>query len=246
MILNQWKFKCGSLVCALVISQNAFAFMNGSDLVFTLSAGPSLSSTGETQTFELAPGIEKSYVPNKSTKSIATSEFFVGLQMPLHNQFDAQVGLALGVSSPMSLSGDIWDDADPAFNNYSYRYQVQHTRLALKGKLAADWGMPVLPWVSASLGLAYNRASSFSSTPTDPSAVSTPNFSNHSTWAFAYTLGFGAQHNFSEHWSAGLGYELADWGKSSLGTAEGQTMGSGLEFTHLYTHSILINLTYIQ
>lgn len=253
MIFSRKNLQCVSFAFILGLSQQAFAAKksdpaakNKSDLFFTLSIGPSWTSSGETQTFDLAPGIEKSYVPNKTTKMMATGELFVGLQKPLGDKLEGQLGLALGLTSPAKLSGEIWDDADPAFNNYNYEYQIQHTRLAIKGKLIGNWHLPVEPWVNLSLGLALNRAGQFTNSPTDPSAVMTPSFGNHSTWAFAYTFGFGVQRNFTDRWNAGIGYEFADLGRSSLNAAPGQTMGGGLTLSHLYTHSILVSVTFIK
>lgn len=76
-------------------------------------------------------------------------------------------------------------------------------------------------------------------------ALPNPNFADHTKTAFTYTLGVGVQKAFNDHWQVGIGYEFADWGKSKLGRASGQTMNSGLALNHLYTNGILFNLTYV-
>jgi hypothetical protein len=43
----------------------------------------------------------------------------------------------------------------------------------------------------------------------------------------------------------GAGYEFADWGKSGLNRAAGQTLNTGLALNHLYTNGVLVNLTYV-
>ncbi|HAT8718368.1 TPA: porin family protein, partial [Legionella pneumophila] len=63
--------------------------------------------------------------------------------------------------------------------------------------------------------------------------------------AFTYTLGAGVQKSISEHWQLGVGYEFADWGKSELGRASGQTLNEGLKLNHLYTNGVVLNLTYV-
>jgi len=213
--------------------------------VTTISAGPAWARGGRTQTFFLAPEIEKTYVAQKPTKSLATGELFLGAQRALMQQLDAQLGLAIAASSSARMQGIIWDDASPEFDNHSYSYRVQHTRVALKGKIIADSSHILMPWLSASIGAGFNRARSFTNTPLIFEALPNSNFSNNTKTSITYTLGAGVQKAVSEHWQAGIGYEFADWGKSRLGRAAGQTMNSGLSLGHLYTNGVLFNLTYI-
>ncbi len=152
--------------------------------------------------------------------------------------------MAISHAGNAYLSGDIWDDADPAFDNHIYDYRIEHTQIALKEKLLGQWGLPIDPWISATLGLGFNRSYDFSNTPTLFEASSMPNFASHTTTAFTYALGIGIDRKLTKHWHAGLGYEFADWGKSQLGSAPGQTLNSGLSLSHLYTHSLLFNISY--
>ena len=71
------------------------------------------------------------------------------------------------------------------------------------------------------------------------------NFASNSTTAFTYTLGAGVQRQLNPHWQAGIGYEFADWGRSQLNRASGQTLNSGLSLSQLYTNGFLFNLTYL-
>jgi hypothetical protein len=212
--------------------------------VATLSVGPAWESAGNTQAFYLAPNIEKTYAANRASHALADGDIFLGIQKSLREKLDVQIGLAVATTGNASLSGSIWDDADPQFNNYTYNYQVKHTHVAIKGKLLSDRGYPVTPWVSASLGVGFNQAHNFSDTPTISEAVVTPNFASNTTTVFTYTLGAGVQRDLSQHWQVGMGYEFADWGKSQLSRASGQTLNSGLSLSHLYTNALLFNLTY--
>ncbi len=74
-------------------------------------------------------------------------------------------GIGSRTTGNAKLQGVIWDDADPKFDNYSYLYKVRNTRVALKGKLLLDKGYWLMPWVSASLGVGFNRAHDFTNTP---------------------------------------------------------------------------------
>jgi opacity protein-like surface antigen len=213
--------------------------------VGTISLGPTWNGNGgESQTFYLAPETEKTYAAGNSTNIMVDGELFLGLQKPLFHQLQGQLGFALAMAGNAKLSGNIWDDASPQFNNYTYQYKVMHTHVALKGKLLVDRGYWLIPWVSASAGVGFNRASDFSNVPTIFEAVPNANFSSHTTTSYTYTIGAGVQKQLNKCWQIGMGYEFADWGKSELGRANGQTMNSGLKLDHLYTNGILFNITY--
>ena len=145
--------------------------------------------------------------------------------------------------SQTGLSGQIWDDATSVFNNYTYGYHIQHGHLALKAKVFKSIEYSVLPWVSGSVGVGFNRANSFNNTPIINEAVRQNNFSNHTQTSFTYTVGVGIQKVLNSNWQAGMGYEFADWGQSHLGSAQGQTQGTGLSLNHLYTNALMFNRT---
>jgi opacity protein-like surface antigen len=217
-----------------------------SSLVASLSAGPVWEHAGQTQTFYLTPEIEKTYVANNNTNTLADGEFFIGVQGASYRGLEGQLGFAVATTSNANLSGNIWDDADPTFDNFIYGYQVQHTHIAVKGKLLTDHAWYTLkPYVSGSVGVGFNRAQNFRNIPTIFEAVVTPNFGSHTSTAFTYTVGVGLQKILDRHLQIGVGYEFADWGRSQLSRASGQTLNTGLSLSHLYTNGLLFNLTYL-
>ena len=213
--------------------------------VGTLSAGPVWANPGKTQTFALTPKIIKTYVANRASKALASGELFAGMQKNFPKNTQVQLGLAIAASSNANLSGAIWDDADPEFNNYIYSYKIQHTRVAVKGKVLVDNGFWLTPWVSGSLGVAFNNAHAYSNTPTIFQAVENPNFASHTRTSFTWTLGAGVQKALNNHWQVGVGYEFADWGKSQLGRAAQQTLNKGPYLSQFSTNGLLFNLTYL-
>ena len=213
--------------------------------VSSVSMGPVWEDGGQTQTFFLAPNIIKTYAAEQKTRALFDGEVFVGIQKELPNAFQGQLGLAVAATSNARLSGNIWDDAEAIFNNYSYNYQIQHTHIAVKGTLLADHGYWFIPWVSASLGVGFNDAHGFQNTPLISEALTMPNFASHTETSFTYTLGIGLQKALNPHWQVGVGYEFADWGQSQLNRALDQTLSSGLSLNHLYTNGVLFNLTYL-
>ena len=136
-----------SITAAGVLGSTGFAGTMGSVMpskdwtwVGSIAAGPVWARGGETQTFFLAPEIEKTYASRKSTNALASGELFIGLQKSLASQWLGQLGLAAATTGNAKLQGVIWDDADPEFDNYSYQYRVRNTRIAAKGKLLLDKG----------------------------------------------------------------------------------------------------------
>lgn len=213
--------------------------------VITISLGPTWNQDGETQTFYLSPGVEKTYTAEDSTQALMDGEVFLGLQKSIFQQLQGQLGFALVATGSAKLSGDIWDDANAEFDNYTYQYKVSHTHLALKAKLLVDRGYWLIPWLSASVGIGFNKATDFSNAPIIFEALPDANFMSHTTTTLTYNVGAGVQAKINKHWQIGAGYEFADWGKSGLGRANGQTMNSGLNLNHLYTNGVLFNLTYL-
>jgi opacity protein-like surface antigen len=250
MIGNKAHFLLAGLVLPIAgLAQPAHAvladtFNRVSPYVVTLSVGPTFESGGETQTIYVSPFIKKTYAANKKTNAIFDGEVFLGIERPLRSNLKGELGLAIAATSNATLSGDIWDFGNARFNNSSYTYQVQHTHIAAKGKLVADVGYAIKPYVSGSVGVGFNQAYDFAITPTIFAAVAAPNFTSTTTTAFTYTLGLGIQRTINEHWRAGVGYEFADWGKNQLGAASGQTQGRGLLLNHFYTNGIQLSLHY--
>ena len=226
-------------------SPNYFIPWLKSSFVATLSAGPSWESAGRSQTLDLAPGVTKTFTTNRPTSTPITGAIFLGIQTPLPKSIQGQIGLDFTTTGSAHLSGNIWDDADPTFNNYDYQYQIKHSHVALKGKLLSNCNsLPIIPWISAAVGVGYNTAFSFSNSPTISEAITMPNFNSRTKTSFTYTLGFGVQHQLSKNWQAGIGYEFADWGKSQL-APDSSGNSAGLSLSHLYTNSLLFNFTYL-
>lgn len=213
--------------------------------VITLSLGPAWYGSGNSQTLFLQPDIQKKYVANDSSAAFVNGEFFLGLQHALNSNLKGQLGLTVAASSNARLDGDIWEDSDPDFNNYFYTYKINHAHIAVKGKILADMGVEVQPYVSASAGVGLNQAHNFTITPKIFEEVPAPLFGSHTTTSFAYTVGTGLQKPIKEHWHISLGYEFSDWGKSELSRAPGQTLNRGLHLTHLYTNTAQLSLSYI-
>jgi len=210
--------------------------------ILTVSGGPIWTRNDKTQTFALQSDVTKTYTGNKQYRSNGMVEVFVGAQEFIEDGFLGQLGLAYGFAQN-KISGEIWEDADPIFNDFDYVYPVNSSRFMLKTKFVIDAKYHLQYYLSADLGLSLNRAQSFKITPRIPEAVPAPAFQSHSTFAVAYALGVGLQLPLSKYWQAGIGYEFSDWGASTLSRAHQQTLNNGLNFNHLYTQALLFSVS---
>ena len=240
----------GSVLTSFISGASHAAFLSPNAHWFgDISGGPGWERAGNTQTMYLAPNIEKTYQASDNTNTIGIVQLFGGIQENLqayNYPLILQLGIDFAYSGTANPKGNIWDDANALFNNYSYQYHINHTHIGVKGKLLTEtgyWGL--MPWISVSTNVGFNHAYGFTNTPLISAAVVTPNFNDNTQTAFTYTVGVGLQKQVDRNWQVGLGYELADWGNSALDKALGQTLNQGLVLNHLYTNSILFNLTYI-
>ncbi len=211
--------------------------------VGSISAGPVWSDIGSSRTFFLEPDIEKSYLAGNDWRTLAFVELFAGAERPINDRLSLQLGLALAMSSNDHLSGDILEDADADFNNFRYRYSLQHKRALVKGKLSYDAHPRLRPYLTAGIGLGYNKAREFVATPKISNEVPAPPFQDRSKTSLAYALGAGIQTPLSDRTQLGIGYEFSDWGKSSLARAPGQAFNTSLYESHAYTHGLIITLS---
>lgn len=218
-----------------------------SSFVVSVSGGSSWVGAGRNQTVFFTPNIVRTYTAPTTNQHLPIGELFVGIQNPLPYDWKGQIGLAFVSTGNARLSGHIWDNADPQFDNFTYRYKVRHTHIALKGKLLlGDCNYILIPWVSVAIGVASNKTYDFSTRPTNLGVPPTPSFTSKTKTALTYAIGGGFQKQFCHHWQVGIGYEFAGWGKSLLGHAPGAINGQTLSLAHVYTNSLLVNLTYLS
>lgn len=223
--------------CALALSPTS--------KIIAFSGGPAWYHAGHTQTISLQPNYANTYAAITPTQVLASGELFLGIQRPFTGKAFWQLGLALAASSEARLQGDIWETADPAFDNFTYQYETTHAHLALKTKwLFRCVDSTLLPYLSGSLGVATNQSHRFSMSPLIFEVLPVPGFQNHQETAFTYTLGVGVHKVLNPQWQVGMGYEFADWGRSSLSRAPGQTVGHGLGLNHLETQQLQFVINY--
>ncbi|MCX7117134.1 MAG: outer membrane beta-barrel protein [Legionellales bacterium] len=231
------------IALSTLVSQTSLA--DTSRFVGSFSLGPIWTKNIPSQTFFLAPDLEKTYTTGKSSTALFDGSVFLGLQTPNKGPLSLQLGGEVLATSYSAFSGNIWDDGNPIYNNFTYSYQIQHTHLAAKAKMLYAITDRILPWLSSSAGVGWNQANNFIDNPTNCNTVITPFFTNHTQTSFTYTVGTGVQYALNLHWQLGVGYEFADWGKSQLGKASDQISNNHSTINHVYANGVLFNLTYL-
>jgi opacity protein-like surface antigen len=239
----------------VMLSNSVFAatgneIASGNQFFIGLIPGVTWVTGNKTQTFYLQPDVEKTYTADNNANSFPSGEIFLGWQKPFSASFIrqsllGQLGISIVEAGNAKLSGNIWEDADPDFNNYIYNYKINHTHLALKGRLISNSNLYFEPYLSGSLGVGFNRAYNFTIQPIIAEEVAAPPFNSNTTTTFIYTLGIGLQKSLTSHLQVALGYEFADWGKTQLSRAYNQTLNQGLTLNHLYANQIQLSLIYL-
>ena len=212
--------------------------------IATLSLGSAWVNPHPTETMAANPLVTSTYAGASNSQAVFDGEIFLALQRAINRNFLGQAGVAVAVMSSAQLKGDIVNTMSHYNEDFLYAYDVSHTHLALKGKILIEPEDIINPYVSGSLGVAFNQANHYTSTPNHSTVSSTPLFEANTTTAFTYTVGAGIQTDINATWQVGLGYEFSDWGMSALAAAPGQRVGTGLQLNHLYSNAFLLNLTY--
>jgi|GEM_PF-591897 len=214
----------------------------------SFNIGPAFTEPGFTQTLLLWPETQNTYLSTGDTDTVGFIEVFFGGTRHFNKGYDAALGLSLLGSTNMNPEGDVLIASSPQFNNFFYSYKINHSHIALKGKLSSEtfFHVPsVQPYVSGSVGVGFNYAYQFGMTPKLFEAVTPPLFQPNTETSFIYTVGIGLQKPLNNHWLIGAGYTFSDWGQSKLAAAPEQTLtGHGLTLNRLYVNAIELGFTY--
>lgn len=216
------------------------------NLTIGLSLAPSWYNVGKTQNIWFEPSYANTYVPTVPEKNLINGELFLGWQKPCGEHHIWEWGVALSTNNSAKLQGYVWQNTDPQFNNFIYHYKIKHSDIRLKSKLLYQFKKTsIYPYVAASIGFGRNVSYSFYNTPVIYEALPIEDFRNHNITALTYTLGIGIQKIISKNWQLGIGYQMNDWGRSSLSASSQQISSNGLSLNHLYIQSLQFTLNFL-
>jgi opacity protein-like surface antigen len=214
--------------------------------VYTLSIGPGFPINDHSnQTLLIESDLEKTYTAGQYQRIPFQGEIFAGWQKTFPRQLIGQVGVAAGASSNVSITGNIWEDANANFNNFSYGYLLSHQQVMIQGGVWASY-WPIIPYVRAGVGAGFNKAQNYLISPIITEEVAAPAFNAKRTIAFTYMVGAGLQKAINTHWQASIGYAFSDWGKSQFNKATGETLVSAPSMSHYYVNSLVFQLSYLR
>jgi opacity protein-like surface antigen len=211
--------------------------------VTTLSGGVGWTKGGETQSVYI-PGYVDTYLADKDSSTMGTGELFFALQWPFTCGINNQLGIAIGGTSEAKMTGQLY--VNGAYSGSNYVYHTNHSRIAIRGKMMADpKGNIVQPYITASVGVAFNAAYGYETIPWINPTVSSLWFDKKTSLAFTYSAGLGLEKTLSPHWAVGVGYEFSDWGKSGFNQATTQPwVYDGPQLTHMYEHRGIVSISY--
>ncbi|WP_419420072.1 hypothetical protein ACNVED_01890 [Legionella sp. D16C41] len=224
--------------------------------VITLSMGPTWASPGETQTYYTPPGISPNYqytqyLARETTETVTSGEVFFALQRPLTPWVTQRLGIAFAATTEADLHGTLALNLIPVA---SYRYKISHAHVALKGLFFACPDLWIQPYISGSFGYSFNASDSFKTNPPlnfynynngNNGALTLLKFPASTKGSFAYTIGLGFQVKLAKNWEFGMGYELADWGRSQLKKSYFGEVFPPPKIGSVYAHQLQFSLSYL-
>ncbi len=238
-------FKCKIFILYLVVFKLLFWHAISFAYVITYNIGPSWYAPSGMQVLNLDADTLNAYTINNNPRAILNNELFVGARSLIKPNLEGQIGISINKTSNAKISGDIWQEADPEFDNFYYNYFISHTALTVKGKILFNNSINYLqPYLSVSAGVASNRSFAFNQVAKIFESVVAYNFTHRTLTAFTYTAEAGVQQKLNDNLALGIGYEFADLGRSKLGPADMQVGNVVPYLNHLYINQLQFNVSY--
>lgn len=231
----------------LMISQKQDSRKRSIKSLVTFTVGPDFVQGNKAQLVTLWAPFQNYYTINGNHEVVADGGIFLGVEHPLTKTLTAQLGVAGYMNSKLTPQGHVWQFAEPAFDNLTYAYHIQHSRVMLAGKLLSSFAVhqAIHPYFSWEVGAAFNHASGYQETSFTSEVFPMEPFANHSQSSFAYGVGLGIDYYWNQHTRLGAGYQFANLGSVSLGVSPATTTAETLSIPHLYTNQLRFQLTFI-
>jgi opacity protein-like surface antigen len=213
--------------------------------VATLSLGAGIVKVDQQQNIVLLAPFQNTFNSKINQASFVTGAF-LGVQTPVHDGIQGQIGVSYYYNSPYRISGTIDEFGDPAYRNLGYNYKLNSQAVYAEGKLLATWRQVVHPFITGGAGQVYNRSHHYYEYPLVAHTVATDlAFSEHSTNSFSYFLGFGIENEITQHIRLGCSYRWVDLNKSQLGISPYQEDKAPLGINNVHANEFLVQLSYL-
>lgn len=187
-----------------------------------------------------------SYIGRNHYDTEIDTGLFIGAETVFQQNWAWQIGANYFANHAFSEHGNVYEFADPEFNNLTYQYKIRSQRISIATQISRAYCYIWHPYISASIGEAFNKAYSYKEYPvTSTDVPMIQPFANHSTQSFTYSAGFGVEVNVLEHLRLGVGYRFADLGNARLGVSPLQSDANTISNPHLYTNEVLAQISYV-
>jgi len=122
--------------------------------------------------------------------------------------------------SSIKKSGIIYQNSLPDSGNFTFNYKISTQLLMLKFKADIYRFSQFMPFVSVGAGMAFNKASDYSTSPIpgQTAMVQEDGFASRTTTQFAKSIGAGIDWAISNKLQATLDYEYTTYGNVETGT----------------------------
>jgi len=219
---------------------------NHDTLLVTFTIGPDFVNVGQAHTLTLLPPFQNHYTRADAFQTVTDAGIFAGVERNISDRFAMQLGVAgYAVDTEITPRGTVWQFANPAFENLSYFYNIDHTRLMATTKLLTTVANyhSLHPYLTGEIGAAFNNANGYQEIPLEGNATGSTPFNRHKNNSFAWGIGAGVDYNLNQSIRLGLGYQFSDLGSASLGPNPSALTNQTLSIPHIYANQLRFQLT---
>ncbi|VEB38698.1 outer membrane protein [Legionella cherrii] len=215
---------------------------------FTLSGGVAVAKTGHSQTLNMDGDFTTyQYTPRHDHSNRTLWGGAIGTEVPINSLWALQLGISYYRPNNFSSSGILLQGIDEqSADEFTYNYKIKSSQLFFEGKLLHSVKTIFHPYASLGLGAAFNQASNYQ-TSVPPFLTFTPEFEDHKTTNFAYSLGLGIDMDLCKNWRLGVGYRYVGLGEANLdeGMLDVIPFTSTLTLPHLYMQEAMVQISYL-
>ena len=181
---------------------------------------------------------------NDSGREVAF-QYGVGAGFNFHTAQQGSMGVGIGWYGDVEheYKGFIDQYGRNSLRDYSYSYKVQTQRVILEGSWDFPFYQQLEGFVTAGLGMSWNKFSSYKYTPLGSDSSPKPQLQDNTKTGFAWQLGAGVSWAFMPQWRASVFYLYANNGKAES-TANNTPVAGKYETDDLTSHNLMFSLNY--
>jgi hypothetical protein len=138
------------LVCFLMGSAPIVSFAAFRPVV-TLSSGFVSANVYSSKLVDFDP-FQNAYIGTKHYDTETDAGLLIGAETIFLQNWGWQIGLSYFENDAFKENGNVYQFADPAFNNLTYQYQIQSRRVSLETKISHAFRQVWHPYFLASVG----------------------------------------------------------------------------------------------